>query len=486
MKKNYTNITIIYMFGQILTKAAGFLLIPLYTSNLGQSGYGMLSLVDMIYGVIGVFIICSINSGYIRFYSKYNDEDRVILKNTVLNFSLICATSIFFINFFITPLYSNKLFNIEYSSILVHLIFLRAIFEQFSYQIIINYSLEYRAKEFTILEFIKFIMSTLIIIFNVSIFNMGIHGIYLGYVIVNIIIFIYLSIINRKEYKFQMNLNMLKECIKFSCGYIPSNLSGIVLTLADRYILNMFMGLNITGIYSLAYKIGMLIEPLYVTPFTKTFTPYKYKVFEESKAEEKLNKWFLNYNLIGISIVFFISINSKFIISIISDETFISAYKIVPLILISYFLFGKLQFFRLGIQIKNKTYYDGFIMVLCGVINLILNFITIPKFNMYGAAISTVISYIIMNILQYYFSKKLVNIKYIYNDNIIKMYIISTILLVINYYIVNNVNNIIYMLIINILTILLWIFAIIVLNIVDINHFKVVFKSKLYRFRKII
>ena len=143
MKKNYTNITIIYAFGQMLTKAAGFLLIPLYTAKLGQSGYGMLSLVDMIYGVIGVLIICSINSGYIRFYSKYNDEDRIILKNTVLNFSLICATSIFLINFFITPLYSNKLFNIEYSGILVQLIFLRAIFEQLSYQIIINYSLEY-------------------------------------------------------------------------------------------------------------------------------------------------------------------------------------------------------------------------------------------------------------------------------------------------------------------------------------------------------
>jgi O-antigen/teichoic acid export membrane protein len=49
-----------------------------------------------------------------------------------------------------------------------------------------------------------------------------------------------------------------------------------------------------------------------------------------------------------------------------------------------------------GINIKKKTYIQPFIVGLAAILNLVLNYILIPGRGMFGAAWSTLISFIIM------------------------------------------------------------------------------------------
>jgi len=109
---------------------------------------------------------------------------------------------------------------------------------------------------------------------------------------------------------------------------------------------------------------------------------------------------------------------------LLSTSEFESAYKIVPLILISYFIFGQSAFFSLGALIRNKTYLDSVVMIPGGVVNIIINLALIPKMGMYGSAVATIVSYLLMNFIYRYISKKYFEIKYNYNK-VIKIYVLT-------------------------------------------------------------
>ncbi len=67
-----------------------------------------------------------------------------------------------------------------------------------------------------------------------------------------------------------------------------------------------------------------------------------------------------------------------------------------------------------GIYIEKKTKYLPLITGLSAATNIIANFILIPLYSYTGAAIATLLSYIVMMLGIYYFSQKYYPIKYEY------------------------------------------------------------------------
>jgi O-antigen/teichoic acid export membrane protein len=431
----FVKIGVIYAVGQFLTKAISFIMLPIYIKEIGLTGFGQLSLVDAVLNFISSFTIIGVYSGYIRFYRDYEEHKRKRLKNTALNFSLIMSIVDFILIMTLGNLISKVIFNFENSYYILILVMLRSILSQLVILMMCDYSLNYKAGINVTINLANLLLNIVFTIIFVVLIKRGIVGIYEGYVLSNLLIFIYLVFTSNREYKLEIDSKMLKNMLKFSGGLIPSNIASTILTLSDRYFLNGSRNLMETGIYSVGYKFGMLIEPLFVGPFTQIFTTYKFSIWKDRDAEEKFNDMFFKYHIIGCFILLGICIYSKAMLFFLSTEESIVAYKVVPLIVAAYFLYGKSCFYCLGIQIKNKTYYDGVIMLSAGVINLILNAALIPRLGMYGAALSTAISYIAMNYLYIKFSLPLYYIRY-KRKNVFKIYVITFILYLI-YYIVS-------------------------------------------------
>lgn len=184
------------------------------------------------------------------------------------------------------------------------------------------------------------------------------------------------------------------------------NIAGWILTLSDRYFINYFHGFAETGAYNLGYQFGMLINPLFVTPFLSTFTTYKFDIYREKTAREKFKALFRKYNLIGCFLILSIAIYARIAIKLVSSQDFESAYIIVPFVLYSYFQYGKTGYLGLGLQLKNKTYKIGIFMMVCALANVVLNFFLIPELGIIGAALTTFISYYLLNIILTAISQK--------------------------------------------------------------------------------
>lgn len=478
--KSLVKLGIIYAIGQVLSKALSFILLPIYTRQLGSIGYGQLALVDTFLDFVGVFIICSIYSGYCRFYSEYDENQKRKLKNTAMNFALLLAFFDIVLILIIGKPIANLIFNFDNSYKILILVVLRSIIVQFVTLLMCDYTLNYKAIITVITNLVNLIMNICFSIFFVVYLNQGIIGIYKGYIYSNLIILIYLITINIKTYKIEFDKNMFGNMFKFSSGLLACNLSAAILTLSDRYFLAGYRNYSEAGIYSIGYKFGMLIDPLFISPFKSIFTPFKFDTWKNKDAEKKFNNMFKKYHLLGLFILLCISIYSRFIISIFTTNEFINAYKIVPLILFSYFVYGENEFYTLGIQIRNKTYLTSIIMLIGGTLNIILNIMLIPSYGMYGAAIATVISYVAINLINMIFSNKLYKVKYDFM-NLLKLYFI-TFFLYITYYIFSLYNKkIIFELFYNIIIMFLYMYFCLLFKIINIKQIKE-YKNKIFSY----
>ncbi|GAB6150663.1 lipopolysaccharide biosynthesis protein [Clostridium novyi] len=477
--KSFFKTGIIYMIGQIFSKLISFIFIPIYTRELGKVGYGKLALADTVMDFISTFLIISIFSGYIRFYREYTDENRNRLKNTAINFAIIMSI----LDIILLLLFGKKLSGVilgfkDAYRVLV-LIVVRSLISQFITLLMCDYNLNYKANKTVIINTVMLAMNVALSIVLVVIKKLGIIGVYEGYVYSSGIILIYLIIINIKNYKFEFDIKMLKNMLKFSGGLIPEGMSGNILTLADRYFLKGYRGLGETGIYSIGYKFGGLIDPIFINPFKSIFTPYKFEIFNDKNAELKINEMFEKYHFIGLFLVLIIAVYSKFILIIFTTHEYIQAYRFIPIILISYFTYGKAEFYGLGIQIKNKTYINGIVMLCGGMVNIILNILLIPRYGMLGAAIATLMSYMVINFLYLKISNKISNIRYKLKQ-IYKLYI-WVILLYFCYYMISWFDiNIIFEFLIGVFICIIYIYIGIKLEFIYINDiYELIFKVKL-------
>lgn len=474
--KSFIKIGIIYMIGQVLSKAISFILLPIYTKQLGTAGYGQLALADTVLDFISTFLILNIYSGYIRFYREYKSEERSKLKNTAINFALILAIfDLLFVIILGKPI-ARLIFSFDNSYKILLLIIIRSLLSQFFTLLICDYSLRYEAMITVTLNLIMLIMNLFLSIYFVVYRKQGIIGVYNGYIYSTAIVLIYLVLINLKNYKFEIDKKMLKNMLIFGGGLLPCNISGTILTLADRYFLAGYRNYSETGVYSIGYKFGMLIQPLFVDPFKSIFTPYKFQIWKDEDANSKFSNIFKKYHFLGCLVIILIALYSRIIISIFTTQEYIDAYKIIILILFSYFLYGENEFYNLGIQIKNKTYLTGIIMLLGGIINIILNIILIPKFGMYGAAIATLISYLSINIINSIFSAPLYKVKYDFKSTFINYLLVIFIYFI--YYLLAIINkNLIIEFLYNMVFIFIYIYLCLI--------FKLVKKDELIKYIKL-
>lgn len=466
--KSFIKLGIVYAIGQVLSKTVSFVLLPIYTRQLGAGGYGKLALVDTVLDFTGAFVIFGIYSGYYRFYREYDDGQRRRLKNTAINFALILGVLNILLIILVGEPISKIVFNFEGSYKILILAVVRSAIVQFVTLLLCDYTLNYRAVVSVLINLSNLVLNLFFSIYFVIYRGEGISGIYKGYIYGYGILLLYLVIINLNSYRLEIDRNMLRNMLKFSTGLIPANLASTVLTLSDRYFLSGYRNYEETGIYSIGYKIGMLIEPLFISPFNSVFTPYKFEIWKETDAQEKLNDMFEKYHFIGLFMVLAISFYSKIILLIATTRAFFDAYKIIPLILFSYFLYGKSNFYKLGIEIKNKTYIDSNIMIFGGLINIILNIILVPLWGMYGASIATCLSYLIMNFIYIKIALPMYHIKYGFR-NVLLLYIICAVLYSL-YYCYSVVNMpLIVEFAVNAFLLIIYIFLCSIFNIIDIN-----------------
>lgn len=233
-------------------------------------------------------------------------------------------------------------------------------------------------------------------------------GMDMAYMIVSIIVLVGLFFTPRKRIKGRYVMRTLR----FTIPIIPHLLSQMVLTQCDLIMINYFEGKEKAGIYSMGHTIGFLALTA-MTQIMVAWSPWVYRRFEEKNIKAVYDNSKLVI-LLGTYISLGLLTVSTEVIQVFLTKAYLSCIFIVPLLVVAmYFQFIYMFFY--DVEYYNKmAYWIAIASIAASFLNLLLNWIFIPRFGYMAACYTTVTSYLILLLLNYLFCQR-VDVRKIYD-----------------------------------------------------------------------
>ncbi len=388
-----------YTIGNFLVKGIAFLTLPIFTRLLTPEDFGILSLFNVWVAIFSVVFPLDLHASVIR--AKYDFEGNFHSFLKSVYFLGIFSASLFGV---LLILFGNRFLGFSRTLLLLMYII---ILGNFSMNFIkAKWTSEYAYKNHIIISLFYTITSTVLsILLILKIPSDKFLGRIYGNSITAFAIFLFvLSVIF--TYKGELtNKTFWKYALKYSLPLIPHNLSGLILAQFDRIVINSYDGTAKTGIYSFAYTVGMTINVIWGS-LNSAWVPWFYENMNK-KEYEKIIKNIKRYILLFTSITLLAIFLSPEIVKVAGSEKFREGIDLVPIIMSSYyfvFLYsipGNYEFYL------RKTHYISIGTMLAGAINILLNFIFVPKYGYVSAAWTTLISYIFLFFFHYTIAAKL-------------------------------------------------------------------------------
>jgi O-antigen/teichoic acid export membrane protein len=146
---------------------------------------------------------------------------------------------------------------------------------------------------------------------------------------------------------------------------------------------------------------------LLIQSFQLGFMPIAFKMFDQPGAKRFYSKILTYYTFILILSSLALSFFSREMLILMADKSeYYVAHAVVPIISLAFILKGMLFVFSLGMHYAKKMKYNAYIITLSVVFSFGLSIILIPIIGYYGAAVSAVLSNLLLAILFYKYSQK--------------------------------------------------------------------------------
>jgi len=375
-------------FSEIVSKGLRLLVFIYIIRILGPQNFGIFEYFLSFVGIFFLFADFGTSTIFIREYQQQQDKE----KQTNIFFSLKIILAVIFSllalgGYFLSKKFDGLLF--YFSFVLFYFLMnIENFFESFFI------ALEKTEKKFifnTLMSLFLFIF-----VFLGLTFFKNILAVILAYILSAFlgIIFAYLLTLSETKIKFFFDSQLAKHYLYNGLPLVLFGLLGYVFFTTDKIILAHLRSIEEVGYYSLASRI---LSVLFVIPslFNTALYPYLAKKIGE-KEERKVRFLFKNIILgsiisgLLVSVVVFllapivipIFFGSKYNPSIKILQAFVWIIIFVfPTVFLDYFLIS-----------NHRQWLDFWITIIPAFLNVILNFILIPLYGVYGAVYSSLLA----------------------------------------------------------------------------------------------
>lgn len=261
------------------------------------------------------------------------------------------------------------------------------------------FQLQGDVKQFNIFGLISGISTLAFFSLFVFVFKLRAEAFFLSYIPIGVYGFIKFTKFLKKHeinYDFQDN-KIFKEGLRYGLPQIGTALGVLLLSVADRFIIEYYLGTSAVGLYSAAYRFGEMLILLPTGVLAAVFAPSIFKIFEVhgiERAKTVIFKYVFFFSLVFGTISIFCSLNPE-VALVLLGSNFTESIAIIPYIIIGVFLFSLCQFTGLFLQIQNKPLTIAISIFIAAICNLLLCFLLIPPFGIIGSAAATLLSYFI-------------------------------------------------------------------------------------------
>lgn len=398
--------TIWYLICDFFLKGISFITMPIFTRILTPGEIGKYSVLTSWISIFSVVVTLNlVQSVFLaKFdYKEYYQE----FVSTVTILGMLAAGLVYIVCISFRAEVASFL-GIDLYAFDVMMMYL--IFCQISSILIAKYRANFEYKKSIIVSISSAIIVTAVAIvctfFSQDALKGRIYGTYISHILINIVLFT--IIYKRGAFKWEY----CKYAMAICTPLIIHNLAGNVMHSSDRVMIGKLCSDEEAGLYGVAYTCAMFANILRNSMNT-AWNPWVYEKINGNETD-KIRKASYLYLVAFLVLCMGIIILAPEILYILGGSQYQQAKYVVPPVVTAY-MFSMVYSLYAGIeQYYKKQKNFALISIICALLNVVLNFILIPRYGYIAAAYTTLASTALECFLHYVSVRKM-KMHHIYN-----------------------------------------------------------------------
>lgn len=390
----------VYGLGGVANQALTIVLVPIYARVLGESGMGVVAVINATLSLSQLFATLALPQAFFRAYLKDAETDAQRRRVLAGSFGLRLAISLLFLALYsiasvpLTSLVFGSLADLPLLLLVGPIVFLDSLN-------LVPLSFLRAAREpraYALVSFGRAVLGSLLIILFVVALDLGPLGVVLGSIgsaLVTTVVGMALYL-RRTGVGPRLDIGLGRSMLAFSLPLVPAALAGWGLNLADRYVLNAYRGLDEVGVYSVGYTGGLVINALAVAPFTLAWGAAYWEIGRSDDAPAAFRRVLTLFTVGASAGALALSALGTDAVRLLLTPGFDNARYIVPFSAFGMVLYGVYQVVATGLNLASRTRLLPLTMGAAAVTNVGLNLVLVPGLGMYGAGIATIAGYLVL------------------------------------------------------------------------------------------
>ncbi len=433
--KNTIKQSAIYGLSRISLKFVSFILTPVISIYFTVAEYGVLDRFERIWQIILGISLFGMETALLRWYTLTEEPQK---KKSFIFSITVFLISINFILIFISVVFSKQFSNIIFGTEVYYRIiiytFLIACFEGLMVIPLTIIRAQNKPFKYFIITITAALISMFLQLYFLLYSNNKLEGIFISKFIAPLLTFLIIIPYLIKNISWHFDIKDLSEVIKFSFPLMLTSIVSTILLSANRFILG-FIGKSVeVGLFSLASNISGIITFILISPFQLAFNAIFWQKLKDANASRFFTKSVTYSFLFYVWGALVLSLLIPYIIKIYIPKSpeYWQAENLVPILSFSLVFYGMLTIVYMSYHHAKRNdlifYFQSGILIF----NILLNYILIPIFGMYGASAATFVSNLILIVIMYFFSRNYYFIKY-ETSKLIYIFLTASIIIVFFY-----------------------------------------------------
>ena len=382
----------VYAIGNIGSKLITFLMVPLYTYFVHDTGdFGYYDVCLTVCLLLLPFFTLQLRDGAFRFLLDCDDETQ---RRRIVSFVARTMASSLLITLLVATVLA--LFtDIQHLGYAVGLLIAMSLQEVYS-QVFRGLG---NNRAFVMVGILSALGIGVFSVIFVAYLHWGIRGIFLTNIIARLLALVLVEAKVRlitRHTSWNIRIGKVgRDIIRYTLPLLPGSLCWWLTGSSDRLFVTHFLGLDVNGVYAVAIRFTGIINTLAII-FYQAWQETAILQYHSPDRDRFFSRMFNSYifllGIILVGYVFLLKVNYGWLVA---PQYHQSLNYIYPLGL-SAVLFALSAFFDMGYQCAKDTSRTLPAIVLSAVINVILNFMLIKPLGVYGVILTQVITYTVL------------------------------------------------------------------------------------------
>ena len=421
---------LVYGLGGIISKLIPLIMVPIVTRLMPNTEYYGIS--DLSNTVVqfgsAIAVIGMYDAMYRMFFEKEEEEYKKNICSTALLFTMVTSLIVFVIMLIARNFIAQYFFGNSKYAYVVYLSAMAVLVSATNSIISAPTRMQNKRKIFLVTNTVSPLLS-----YSISI-PMLLAGHYvialpLAAVVSGVTMEITFGILNHGWFNFRrFDKKLLRQLLIIAIPLFPNFLIYWLFNSCDKVMITNILGIGAAGIYSVGSKLGHCSQLIY-TAFAGGWQYFAFSTMKDDNQVKSNSMIFEYLGVISFVATAFICAWSYLIFNILFTDKYLTGYVVAPYLFFAPLLQMLFQVACNQFLVIKKTWPNMLILSSGVVINILINYFLIPVLGIEGAAIATLLGYVVSDVICVVVLCKMklmvINFKFVLATIIMMIYIIA-------------------------------------------------------------